>query len=499
MKRALNKTIAAVLPLILALIAYSPAFPEERLQKLFGDAVSSNNVLIVHTSLRTENGREKPAIEKMRIQRGRARLTQEQALGERDPSQYQIEIMDSSGRPLFRENFQYPRFRTVPPAPPSTSKETTQPQPSQIPVETPEASFVLPFLYKASSVRISREGDQGPAASMSMLNASASEIIRTETEPLPPPAQEGKFHILIMASGYSSADMPLFQSRAKEIKTYLLSKEPFLSKSSSVDIHIHENTLDLGCYCGCFGIDRLSCCTDNLVISAAAASGYYYDEIIIVYNTATYCGGGYRDYSKTEYQTSGYNTYTMVYAGEWSSPMALHEFGHSFGDLCDEYSYGTEGYTYYDCANCRPDCQEFGSLAKACYQGCDAESAYFRPDESIMLSLGNEYYNNVSIRNSLLSRMSYYVPDQDKTVSIADFTPGSGKAGTKVTITGKNFSSKKEGNIVKFSGKTAKVLSVKNNGTILNVTVPGGAKTGYITVTVGKLTGKSKKKFTVIT
>lgn len=179
--------------------------------------------------------------------------------------------------------------------------------------------------------------------------------------------------------------------------------------------------------------------------------------------------------------------------------MALHEFGHSFGDLCDEYSYGTEGYTYYDCANCRPDCQEFGSLAKACYQGCDAKSAYFRPDESIMLSLGNEYYNNVSIRNSLLSRMSYYVPDQDKTVSIAGFTPGSGKAGTKVTITGKNFSSKKEGNIVKFSGKTAKVLSVKNNGTILNVTVPSGAKTGYITVTVGKLTGKSKKKFTVIT
>jgi len=154
------------------------------------------------------------------------------------------------------------------------------------------------------------------------------------------------------------------------------------------------------------------CCNSQKVISQAVSSGFLFDEIIVIHNTITYCGGGYREISDA-YKVNSYNTYSMAYCGNRMAEMVLHEFGHSFGNLCDEYEYTTEGYNYSLCVNCRDNCNDWSSISNACQQGCDARRDYYRPENSIMLSLSIPYYNSVSIYSTylpdgLLKRLRYF-------------------------------------------------------------------------------------------
>lgn len=83
------------------------------------------------------------------------------------------------------------------------------------------------------------------------------------------------------------------------------------------------------------------------------------------------------------------------------------------------------------------------------------------------------------------------------TVVIADFSPNSGPVGTSVTITGAGFSSTASANTVRFNGVAATVTSASATG--LTVTVPGGATSGLVSVTVAGSTGTSATDFTVST
>ncbi len=81
--------------------------------------------------------------------------------------------------------------------------------------------------------------------------------------------------------------------------------------------------------------------------------------------------------------------------------------------------------------------------------------------------------------------------------TISSFSPTSGPAGTSVTINGTNFSSTKTSNAVKFNGTSATVTSAST--TKLIVTVPSGATSGAIAVTVSGKTATSSSNFTVTT
>ena len=69
--------------------------------------------------------------------------------------------------------------------------------------------------------------------------------------------------------------------------------------------------------------------------------GIPYEHIIILANTDTYGGGGI------------FNSYTLTTAGHPAfKPVVVHEFGHSFGGLADEYYYDDQFVEYY-----YPDCE----------------------------------------------------------------------------------------------------------------------------------------------
>ncbi len=81
------------------------------------------------------------------------------------------------------------------------------------------------------------------------------------------------------------------------------------------------------------------------------------------------------------------------------------------------------------------------------------------------------------------------------TSTITNIQPSLGFSGATVTITGTNFSKTPVNNIVKFNGTAATVTA--STATSLTVTVPPGATTGSVTVTVAGQTGTSGSSFVV--
>jgi|GEM_PF-591606 len=85
--------------------------------------------------------------------------------------------------------------------------------------------------------------------------------------------------------------------------------------------------------------------------------------------------------------------------------------------------------------------------------------------------------------------------DEDP-LAVNSFSPTSGTVGTEVTISGQSFAPSASGNTVTFAGDVdASVTSASESQ--LSVTVPEGAMTGPITVTVGGESASSSSDFTV--
>lgn len=79
--------------------------------------------------------------------------------------------------------------------------------------------------------------------------------------------------------------------------------------------------------------------------------------------------------------------------------------------------------------------------------------------------------------------------------TITGFTPGSSTSGSTIVITGTNFSTTVSDNVVTINGVTATVTEATS--TQLTVTVPSGAASGYITVTVSGQTVTSSSVLTI--
>ncbi len=311
---------------------------------------------------------------------------------------YELQVLNRQGEVIYTKSFSFIKDIEVPLPEPGKKKQDI---PSRIPLQKPEAVLVLPYFPEGVDIRVKGVNKKTVARPIPAM----PDAYKSQKYVYPVPAQKGNFYVLILASGFS--EMSDFLIKSQEVKDVLLSKEPFFSRKENVLISVHENTDDLGCYSGCSGIDRLMCCDSMKVMAAAIASEQLYDEIIIIHNTPTYSGGGERDFGA--YQDDSAGTYCELYSGPYTAPMALHEFGHSFGNLCDEYTYGSEGYSYYDCANCRASCSDWSNISAGCQLGCDARNDYYRPEDSIMLNLDIPTYNLPSINNSLAPRLNYFI------------------------------------------------------------------------------------------
>ena len=158
-------------------------------------------------------------------------------------------------------------------------------------------------------------------------------------------------HIAYVAEGYQEQEMQTFIDDANTAMEALFAHEPFKSlrnrfhivavKSPSKDSGTSEpgngiwKQTALGSHFNTFYSDRYLT-TLNLKALHDCLAGIPYEHIIVLVNTDKYGGGGI---------LNSYNL-SMTHHRMFK-PVVVHEFGHSFAGLADEYAYEQEAIPMY--------------------------------------------------------------------------------------------------------------------------------------------------------
>lgn len=222
-----------------------------------------------------------------------------------------------------------------------------------------ENVFLLPMPDSKAVVRVELYGFRGEPAASFEHEVDPQDILirRLPASGVPHrmllesgPASEC-IDVAIVAEGYTGAEAELFYADAKTAMDEILSYEPFASArdkfnfvavaprsaDSGVSVPLEGDWKDtaLGAHFSTFYSDRYLT-TLRLRRLHDILVGIPYEHIIILANTDTYGGGGI------------YNSYTLTTAHHpLFKPVVVHEFGHSFAGLADEYFYDDQYTEYY--------------------------------------------------------------------------------------------------------------------------------------------------------
>ncbi len=175
-----------------------------------------------------------------------------------------------------------------------------------------------------------------------------------------------KVDIAVLAEGYTAAQEGKFRADLARFVKLFFSQEPYASHRGSFNIAgvfkpsqesgasepswgVHRNTT-LGATFDALGSERYVLTEENRRLRDLAAH-VPYDALMIMVNSPRYGGGGI------------YNLYcTFTADNQWSSYVFLHEFGHSFGGLADEYYTSSVAYTDFYPKGVEPDAPNITAL-----------------------------------------------------------------------------------------------------------------------------------------
>lgn len=158
-----------------------------------------------------------------------------------------------------------------------------------------------------------------------------------------------KVDFLILGDGYTANELGKFKEDAKRLLAKLFETEPFKGRRKDFNVWglcpaAHESGISrpstgvyrdspLGVSYDAFGSERYILTYDNRALRRVAQFAPY-EFVEIITNSRTYGGGGI------------YNLYGTVSADSAAAPYVfVHEFGHHFADLADEYYNSPVAYT----------------------------------------------------------------------------------------------------------------------------------------------------------
>jgi len=150
-----------------------------------------------------------------------------------------------------------------------------------------------------------------------------------------------KVDLLILGDGYTAADMKKFEDDARRLAQHLFTVSPFKERASDFNVWamavptaesgitrpstgVHHASA-LGTRYDIFGSERYVLTLDNRALRDIAQHAPY-EFIEILVNNETYGGGGI------------FGQFSTAAAGNaWANYLFVHEFGHHFAGLADEY------------------------------------------------------------------------------------------------------------------------------------------------------------------
>lgn len=214
-----------------------------------------------------------------------------------------------------------------------------------------EQTIQFPFPKKAVTLIIEKRLDLDRWSELFRYTISPADKLIQRSNPKQVPVKvisktatpEKAIDIAVIAEGYTAKEQQKFYRDAKRLAENLLTHEPFTKYKSRINIYaIAAPSFESG----------ISLSTDSTWKNTAVGSHFYtfyesrylttmntfkvrdlaalvpYDAIYILANTSVYGGGGI------------YNLYAMTAAdNKLSTQVTVHEFGHSFAGLADEYFY----------------------------------------------------------------------------------------------------------------------------------------------------------------
>ena len=222
-----------------------------------------------------------------------------------------------------------------------------------------ENVFLLPMPAEKAVVHVELYDFWGSVYASLNHEVDPSDILIRKQKPSPAPhkyllqsgAAQDCIDVAIVAEGYTEEEADKFYAQAQVAMEAILAHEPFgqykdrfnfvavalPSEDSGVSVpgEGEWKKTALGSHFNTFYMDRYLT-TLRLKQMHDKLCGIPYEHIVILANTDTYGGGGI------------YNSYTLTTAGHRAfKPVVVHEFGHSFAGLADEYYYDDQFVEYY--------------------------------------------------------------------------------------------------------------------------------------------------------
>lgn len=264
----------------------------------------------------------------------RARLTEDLGLGS-----WRFRVVDAaSGRLLFSEGYAsvFDEWEST-----AEAREDTR---------TFSESLRFPWPKRPARVQVERRDPKNAFRVVRTFNVDPAS---PEVNQAPPPPSapvvtllengpvEENVDLLFLPEGYSEREIPKFLADARRMMELLLGHEPFKSRRADFNVRalelpspvpgvhrplsgIHRRS-PLSVRYGIFGSERYVLTTDDRALRNAA-SGVPYDAIEVLLNDSRYGGGGIYNNQATASVDTAFAEYVLV-----------HEFGHHFAALADEY------------------------------------------------------------------------------------------------------------------------------------------------------------------
>lgn len=309
---------------------------------------------------------------------------------------YRLELRGSSGKVLSQVLFDVPTRPAGPPPLPG--------DPQDIATPSTDTRFAMSLAWEKDGselVLLSSDGKvlqtiavseetmpDEPVHSASALGSSFSAFADASGAQL---SEHETLDIAFIGDGYQ--DLVHFANDADRFAANLLKYEPFASRAAQIVFHRVDYAGSLGCvYYG-----RLITCDDSK--ATRLVSGVPHDKVVIIVNNPNYGGSG---------GTSAAVAYNGAPGSSASGEQVfVHEFGHSFGNLMDEYVSGMD-WGSGNCFRGTPPNAAWDALVAASdyHQGCTLSGYWRSSASSIMLFINVRYFNAVSIRqlNAALDR-----------------------------------------------------------------------------------------------
>lgn len=221
-----------------------------------------------------------------------------------------------------------------------------------------ENVFLVPMPERKATVTIELFNHRGErAASVSFPVDPEDILIRKASGPVAEHRYllgergSGRIDLAIVAEGYGKHEKDMFFEDAGKAMASIFSHSPFKemkdrfnvvavaleSRDSGVSTPHDASWKDtaLDSHFDTFYSERYLT-TSSIFKLHDALAGIDYEHILILANTGEYGGGGI------------FNSYLLSAAhNKWTSPVIVHEFGHSFAGLADEYFYDDQYAEYY--------------------------------------------------------------------------------------------------------------------------------------------------------